>query len=292
MSVVTSSRSARLMENHILLYPITQTAPLDPTLTDAVVEFLGVEQTLPSLAVLDQLVDAYTRHVPWESAFRIVKRAQTAHTVDCPRWPQEFWADALERGGGGTCFESNYAFFSLLRALGYDGYLTINDMGSMCGCHTAIVVYLNDERWLADVGIPLYVPIPLSVRATARESRFHTYTITPQGDDIYAVSRDRHPSPTIFTLLDRPVSDDAYRHAVTQDYEPSGHFLNRIIVTRIMDDHVWRFNSRVTPPLLESFGAQPTSMPVLNNPANIIASRFEMDRETVARAFVALGLEP
>ena len=120
----------------------TITAPLSPELTRAVLSYLGVPAAPPTLDLIDTIVTAYTRTVPWESAFRIAKRARTPDTADCPRWPDEFWTDALTRGGGGTCFESNYALFSLLRALGYEGYLTINNMGETVGCHAAIVL-----RW-------------------------------------------------------------------------------------------------------------------------------------------------
>src|SRR5688572_9127270 len=134
---------------------------LTPELTQQVLGYLKVSPAAPDLALLDALVGAYIRTVPWESAFRIVKRARTINTEDCPRWPEEFWADAMERGGGGTCFESNYAFFGLLGALGYEGYLTVNDVGDHPACHTAIVVPLEGEKWLVDVGWPVHGPLPI-----------------------------------------------------------------------------------------------------------------------------------
>src|SRR5215213_6894083 len=97
------------------------TSALSPNLSRAVLNFLGIKPGAPNVALLDQLIGSYVRTVPWESAFRIAKRARTANTSDCPRWPDEFWMEAMELGGGGTCFESNYAFFSLLLALGYNG---------------------------------------------------------------------------------------------------------------------------------------------------------------------------
>ena len=99
--------------------------------TDRILRFLQIRQQPTTLAFLDELVTAYTRRVPWESAFRIAKRATTPVTADCPRWPAEFWKDAQERGGGGTCFESNYAFFWLLQRLGFDGYLTEGALAAM-----------------------------------------------------------------------------------------------------------------------------------------------------------------
>lgn len=261
-----------------------------------ILRFLQVERQEPGPAFLDELLTAYTCRVPWESAFRIAKRAATPVTADCPRWPEEFWRDALGRGGGGTCFESNYAFFHLLQALGFDGYLTINDMGESRGCHTAIVIGLGDERRLVDVGYPLYLSLPLSPdQSTQRATAFHTYTATPQPGDCYEIQRDRHPKPYVFTLIDRPIPDAVYRIATTADYEPTGHFLNEVIVHRVIDGRLWRFNGRARPHLLESFPAvgdpQPATaeeLPVAVAPARL-ARLFGMEEAVLGRAFAALG---
>jgi arylamine N-acetyltransferase len=272
------------------MQPITD---IGPELLQRILRFLDVtrveiEVAMPTLDLLERLVTAYTRSVPWESAFRIAKRAITAQTADCSRWPEEFWRDAMERGGGGTCFESNYAFFGLLQALGYDGYLTINNMGESYGCHTAIVLFVDGERWLVDVGIPLYTPVPLSAeQATEQDSPFHTYTITPQDGGTFEISRDRHPSPYIFTLVDRPVTDAEYRSALTQDYAPGGHFLTEVIISKVIGDHVWRFNGRETPPILASFGPTATST-VLSNDSTVLAPllayHFTMDETVIEQA--------
>ena len=264
--------------------------------TDEILHFLQIEQQPPSLAFLDALLTAYTRHVPWESAFRIAKRSATPITAECPRWPQEFWADAQERGGGGTCFESNYAFFYLLQKLGFDGYLTVNDMGESRGCHTAIVIRLGDERWLVDVGYPLYLPVPLvDGRTTQRQTPFHTYTVTPLPDNRFEIQRDRHPKLYTFTLIDQPIPDDAYRAATTADYALGGHFLREVIVHRVIDGRVWRFNGRADPPLLESFPALGDPQPATLEPLYVedaptrLARLFGMEPDVLQRAFDSLA---
>src|SRR5690606_18290847 len=123
----------------------------------------------------------------WESVFRIARKDAAGGTISARR-PADFWADAVERGGGGTCFESNYAFFALLQALGYAGYLTINDMGDAAGCHTAIVVEIAGDRYLTDVGLPLHRPLRLSyARTTRSRGAFHTYVAQPLAADSYVI---------------------------------------------------------------------------------------------------------
>lgn len=264
--------------------------PLSPDLTRAVLAHLGVQAASPTLALLDTLVEAYTRTVPWESAFRIAKRAATKNTDDCPRWPEEFWQDAMARGGGGTCFESNYAFFPLLLALGYEGYLTVNNMGSQVGCHTAIMLNLDGGRWLADVGLPLFIPLPLDQQApTTRVCPLATYTVTPDGETRFTIERNPHPSPYAFTLIDRPVEDDAYRAATTGDYGPGGLFLNRVIVNKVIDGHIWRFNSAESSLHLEEFlDGEHTDYAIAGDAAEVVGRHFGMDVATVRRALEAV----
>ncbi len=50
---------------------------LEPHLYSAVLRHLHISPAAPDLRFLDQLLGAYVRTVPWESAFRIVKRART-----------------------------------------------------------------------------------------------------------------------------------------------------------------------------------------------------------------------
>lgn len=263
------------------------TPPLDAALTREVLAHLGVAPAAPSPGLLDDLVTAYTRVVPWESASRIVRRSEIAKAADCPRWPAEFWRQAFQQGTGGTCFESNYAFFGLLRALGYDGYLTVNTMGEEIDCHTAIVILLDGARWLVDVGMPIYLPLPFNSEAAAsRRTPFHTYTVRPDGPGVYQVERAPHPKPNCFTLFDRPIPDAAYRAATAADYEPTGYFNDRVIVTKVIGEEIWRFNG-IVPPLMESFvyGGR-ADRPLAGEYAAAVAARFGID---VAIVRTALG---
>ena len=264
--------------------------PLSPDLTREVIHFLGVDVEEPSVAHLDKLITAYTEAVPWESFFRIARRARIANTADCPRWPEIFWREAMEQGGGGTCFESNYAFFSLLRNLGYDGYLTINNMGETIGCHSAIVLNIDGEAWLADVGIPLYVALPLDpAEITHRSSRFHTYTIHPDGVNRYQIERDQHPKPNIFTLINLPVENKVYRQRITDDYGENGLFLNQAIAVKVIDGQVRRFNNSENRPCIEAFeNGEHTDYEITVDVAEAVSRQFGMDEDVVRATLKAL----
>ncbi len=246
---------------------------------------LGVAEATPSLALLEKLLAAYYCTVPWESAFRIVRRAETA--VPTPRWPDIFWHDALTRGGGGTCFESNYAFFALLQALGYDGYLTINNMGDSIGCHTAIVARLDGQKWLVDVGMPLYALLPISNRgAMHRSSPFLNYTVRPDGRSRYQIEQRPHPKPIAFTLVDEPVDDDTYRAATTTDYGDNGLFLDFVIINKVVNNQPWRFNMAERPWRLNRFGwGTRFDTEMTGDIPTAVAEHFGLDTAVVQQAF-------
>lgn len=56
-----------------------------------ILKSLGLPDEAPEPGYLNSLIRAYTRKVPWESVSRIIKRHKTIATVECPRWPGEFW---------------------------------------------------------------------------------------------------------------------------------------------------------------------------------------------------------
>lgn len=259
---------------------------LDDGMKTAVLRRLGVAEAVPSVALLEALVAAYVRTVPWESAFRMVKRGRTAVTADCPRWPDEFWTDNLERGGGGTCYESNYAFFALLQALGFEGYLTINNMRDSIGCHTAGIILLEGQKWLTDVGIPLNAPIALNPAAPVeRVTEFYTYTVTPIAADEYVINAAPRPDPYIFNLLDRPVTEEAYRAATMNDYGPAGLFLDAVIINKIVEGRPWRLNARERPFALNTFWqGQRTDRAIEGEMAEFVGRHFGMDPAVIREA--------
>ncbi len=282
----------------ILRRPTAASSPPTPadltafTLTapgrDAALVHLGRVRAKPDISTLVALVRSYTETVPWESASRIARRA--ARGAIGPRWPGEFWREARTLGTGGTCFESNAAFVALLRALGYDCYLTINDMGRDIGVHTAVVVRIGTTKWLVDVGMPLYGPLPFSPAApTTARAPFHTYTVTPEVRDSYTITRDRHPNPYCFTLRDQPIPDANYRTATAADYGPRGLFLDRVILLKVVGGRISRFDSAAAEPGLESFGnSGRTLQPLPDDPADALAAHFRTDAATIRAALAAV----
>lgn len=270
------------------------TKPLSNAMTQKVLNYLGLPTNVePTKHTLERLLYHYVRTVPWESASRIVRRANAMQLKKCPVFGHQFWENTIAYGTGGTCYESNYAFYSLLLQIGYEGYLTVNNMGDSIGCHTAIVIVLDGEKLLADVGLPIFALLPIrDKKTTIVESEFFTYTIDSLGNDTYDIWRELHPKRNAFTLIDTPVADALYRQATTNDYIPeSGLFLDKVVINKVIDGHTWRFNSNDLPLHMEKFvGGIRHDYALTHNHAEQLANQFKLDQAIFAEALEILGL--
>lgn len=272
---------------------MSQPPALAYDLTRQILQRFNLGQDLrPNGENLNALLQCYTRHVPWESASRIVRRARHQAAQDCPLFAESFWASALQFGTGGTCYESNYAFFSFLRRLGYEGLLTINDMGTAIGCHSAIIIWLDGQKVMVDVGLPIYALLPLPDQDKIEvQSPFFRYELERLADNRYSVWRHPHPRSHAFTLIDKPVSDSDYRQITGHDYRhDGGQFLNEIVINKVIDGQIWRFNSDDRPLHLQQFvNGQRLNHALEGDVAGKLADKFGIARDVVAEAMAILS---
>ncbi|MCY3831824.1 MAG: arylamine N-acetyltransferase [Chloroflexi bacterium] len=245
------------------------------------------------LATLRLLVERYTQTVPWESASRIVRRARLAESADCIVLGEAFWHEHLVHGAGGTCYESNYSFFALLRQLGYNGYLTINDIGGAVGCHSAIVVLLDGGKFLVDVGFPVHVVLPIDPHGqTSADSPIMNYSLEKEAGNLYRLRRDPPMRTDGFLLHDEPVGDADYRAIATHDYRPDGgQFLDAIVIQKVVGGQLWRFHSDLRPYVLQQFvEGERRDHDISADVAGGLADCFGIAREILSAAMAALGL--
>lgn len=217
-------------------------------MTKNILQHLRIKENKPGLAYLQELITAYCTIVPWESVSRIVKKATCKDPEDCLRSENEFWTQSFKYGTGGTCYESNWAFYKLLMSLGFDCYLTINKIVDKSSVHTAIVVTINRSKYIVDIGYPLYAPIPLVEYSTSyADHHLIKYRSTYIGPNEYLIENFPHPKPYLYHLTDIPVSERDYLNISIADYCETGLFLDRIIIRKIIDNTPTRFDSEDLP---------------------------------------------
>ncbi len=266
--------------------------PLPAPQRDRVLAWLGVPAPGRTRAWLDALLVAYGHRVPWESASRIVRRRRHATPDACVAAPPAFWDAAMQRGLGGTCFESNAALAALLASVEIPSTLTINDMPPSVGVHTALIVEAEGERFVVDAGYPLYaaVPLPRGDAPSEVPTPWGTFSAAPSpaGDGRYTIVQRPHPRAHAFELVDRPVPASAYERATCDDYGPGGLFLDRVVVRKIVAGDVWRFTTGDQPWVLERFRSGTRTTEPLPDDVDGVAVRlarhFTIDEATVREA--------
>ena len=207
---------------------------------------------------------------------------------------EDFWESHFAHGAGGTCYESNYAFFGLLRRLGYEGYLTINDMDAAIGCHSAIVVLLEGQKFLVDVGYPLHARLPLRDDGEVYvENAIMDYSVEPLCANRYAIWREIQPRSSAFQMNDKAVLDAEYRAIAIHDYRhDGGQFLNKVVIHKLVDDQMWRFNSDEPRLCLQQFvSGERRDHALGDDPAVELAEKFNIAPDIVAKAMETLSLD-
>ncbi|MDA0353061.1 MAG: arylamine N-acetyltransferase [Chloroflexi bacterium] len=269
----------------------------------AVLDFLEVGREAPSRGYLGRLQRAYKRHVPWETASRVVRASEVEALGDRPRRPAEFWALAIAQGSGGTCFESDYAYWSLLTALGFEAGLHVNDMPQHGGVHhhAALSVVIDGGRYLSDVGmgLELAAPIPLlasgmasagapSFKNELRRTASNRWRLELHGSR----ERLRLDAGLVYEFIDRRWDLDDYDAQVVRDYGPGGLFLDAVRVTRTFGDGT---TVRFSPPdTLLRFDGERWSEELLpaGDRASQIADLVGMPAALLRRAFELVAAMP
>lgn len=211
---------------------------------DRILRHLRLEHAEPSPAALHAFLVAWSERIPWESASRIARHTRPGTPDEYARTPDEFFTDALERGLGGTCFESNTAAAALLTELGYDVTRHLCDMSKEhVDPHCALSVKVAGARYLADVGFPIPAAIPLTGEAQNAMTMIYRYHVEPAADQRWRIWRESgHFTGECFTLKGDPVSPEALRARLVRDHYDDGLFLDNVIIHRVVDGRMLRFD--------------------------------------------------
>ncbi|MCI0709993.1 MAG: arylamine N-acetyltransferase [Chloroflexi bacterium] len=210
-----------------------------------VLNHLNVSPEKPSQDLLDRLVKAWSERIPWESASRIARHRDSGTPADYAWLPETFFDNAVNCGTGGTCFESNLAFRSLLEYLGFTVTLHFCDMeDEIDDPHCTAVVHLDGEKYLADVGLPVPAALHLSpTETTSAQTAVYKFTAMPIADNRWEVKRRSGDYEAVaFWLKGEAIDQDKFYKRLLQDHEPDGLFLREVIIQKIIDGEMIRYS--------------------------------------------------
>jgi arylamine N-acetyltransferase len=216
-----------------------------PLLNAAILAYLELTAQPPSIDFLNEILAAWSRRIPWESASRIARHQIPGTPETYARIPEAFFRDALRLGTGSTCFESNLALGALLQSLGFICTLAFCDMSDEYeNPHCAVIVRDGRKLYLADAGYPIPAVLPLDNRQSTRvDVPVYTYFADPLEENCWKIHRT---SGTIegdcFTLKALPVDDVTFWNRLLRDHEPDGLFLEQVIISKHADDQIVRYS--------------------------------------------------
>ncbi|MDW5416354.1 arylamine N-acetyltransferase [Iodobacter sp. CM08] len=179
------------------------------------------------LATLTALHQAHMRHIPFENLdIHLGVAIELSH-------PALFNKVILDKRGG-FCYELNYLFFALLSSIGFNAQLISAQVfnGKSYGPdfdHLLLLITLEGQQFIADVGFGDSFQIPLSIHSPANESA--AYQIM-HSDIIYTVmqrkSNQEYKPQYKFTLNTYAISD-FFDMCLYQQTSPASHFTQKSV---------------------------------------------------------------
>lgn len=206
-----------------------------------------------TVASLARLQRQHLLHVPFEN--RDIRDG-----VPIPFHPAYFYRKIVEGGRGGYCYECNGLFHELLTGLGFHSRMISCRVvhGHHTGPefdHMALIVTVEGEEWLADVGFGDFSLSPLRLGTDGGQADgLATYAVLPCADPRFASFQSAckwHPGKDaflpkyIFSPVGHPLSDFAAMHRYQQT-SPESHFTrNTITSIAVRDGRISLINNRL-----------------------------------------------
>ncbi len=252
--------------------------------TDKILEALDLPAGQPGIGYLQALFARFNERVPFETASKIVRNAEVSDSAGKPRRPELFWAEHLDSGAGGTCFARVAAFDALLGDLGFVRRMALGRVVSEFD-HAALLVTVEGEEWICDVGFPLPVVLPcaegetesaLGVLGVTRES--HGWRIgllggVPEG-------------PRDLEIFAAPVTREQFDRRWQETYRPESNFLSAVALRREKEGRTLSFAAGEI--RIDDLHSR-TRIPLPAPRPPLLEEQFGIARELLERAFRLAG---
>ena len=195
--------------------------------------------TLPTAETLRRLQLAHLSAVPFENLSIHAKQPILLEN-------DALFNKIVERGRGGFCYEVNGLFAALLRRVGFKvemlsaGVAKAENSFGPDFDHMALMVTIDGERWLADVGFgdSFVEPLRLDERGEQKQGR-RAYKIAPDGERLILLQRqeDENEWKTQYRFALQPHKyADYFEMCRYHQTSPESHFTKARICSRLTDE--------------------------------------------------------
>ncbi len=209
----------------------------DSHLLDRYVSMLEVEPGQPSIDHLRQLVRAQLQRVPFENISKLWRYKKTG--LESMVSLEEHLNGIENHRFGGTCYANNWYFGRLLAHQGFGVAFCGADM-SKPDVHTVLIVSLEDQEYLVDVGYaaPFFEPIrrdleqPIKIPWGDSHYVFHpTDRLGRTRLELYRADKQIHG----YLARALPRSLDHFRDIIADSFRPDANFMTALVAERFFD---------------------------------------------------------
>ena len=184
----------------------------------------------PELEMLRRIVECYS-NLPYENLTKIIKKFTAGSAEERLRGPVEVASGYVERHTGGTCFSLTYCLGSILAGAGYRCHPVMADM-KRPNIHCALVVEMNERRYLVDPGYLVGEPVELAGKPVRMETAFGVVEIRPREGERYDLfTLEGETRKWRYTVRTTPVSHAAFMRYWQDSF--SLPMMNNLLLTRL-----------------------------------------------------------
>lgn len=213
--------------------------PID---VDSYLRRLRIQKEPPSLAYLKKLHKAHLLHIPFEN---LDIHYRNKIVLDY----KDVFHKLITMQRGGFCYELNGLFYHLLYHLGYEAHLISaqtrkGDGYSKDYDHMAIIVSMENENWLVDVGFGESFQFPKKVELNTVQMDYTDYwKLVIDADDLYVLQQSRDYSVFYSKYRFNLEEKQPIQFIEMCEYHqtsPDSHFTGQKMITKLTE------NGRVT----------------------------------------------
>jgi Arylamine N-acetyltransferase len=139
------------------------------------------------LQTLRQIARAFS-FLPYENITKILKESHSTDPQYKLRQAGEVVEDHLRWRTGGTCFSLCNALQNVLEQSGFRSFIAMGDMHYGANIHCAVIVELEEGRFLLDPGYLLHAPIPLPLEDGESRQKTSMNTIFLRSENAHVFS--------------------------------------------------------------------------------------------------------
>ena len=172
---------------------------------------------------LGQILTHFSK-LPYENISKIIKLQKNYTAPDRIRLPEEVMAGYAASRLGGACFSLTYFLHTILSECGFLCYPVIAHMRRMPNSHCALVLVMNQKKYLIDPGYLLNQPLQIHKDVSRIYRTEHTGVETvfnPDDENFYLYTFNKTNKKLRYKFLDTPLGMDVFlKHWLDSFYWP------------------------------------------------------------------------